>query len=101
MESLRDTVLIKSVFIPHFLYFIFTFLFGYRVHHHNSYAAQFLGFDNGLDGDIPQERVVVVGLSQGQLLTVVYTERGERLRIISARKATKHEQDDYYRQNAS
>jgi uncharacterized DUF497 family protein len=47
-----------------------------------------------------EERVVVVGLSQGQLLTVVYTERGERLRIISARKATKHEQDDYYRQNA-
>ncbi len=47
-----------------------------------------------------EERVVVVGMSQGQLLAVVYTQRGERVRIISARKATKHEQDDYYRQNA-
>ena len=48
-----------------------------------------------------EERVVLVGMSQGQLLTVVYPERGERVRIISARKATKHEQDDYYRQNAT
>ena len=47
-----------------------------------------------------EERVALVGMSQGQLLTVVYTEREERVRIISARKATKHEQDDYYRQNA-
>lgn len=47
-----------------------------------------------------EERVVLVGISQGQLLTVVYTERGNRARIISARKATRHEQDEYYRQNA-
>jgi uncharacterized DUF497 family protein len=47
-----------------------------------------------------EERVVLVGMSQGQLLTVIYTERGVRSRIISARKATRHEQDDYYRQNA-
>jgi hypothetical protein len=40
-------------------------------------------------------------MSQGQLLAVVYTEREDRIRIISARKATKREQDDYYRQNAS
>ena len=42
-----------------------------------------------------EERVILTGVSQGQLLTVVYTERGERIRIISARKATKHEHDDY------
>jgi len=47
-----------------------------------------------------EERVVLVGMSQGQLLTVVYTERNARVRIISARKATRHEQDDYHRQNA-
>lgn len=50
--------------------------------------------------DYGEERVVLVSMSQGQLLTVVYTERDERVRIISARKATRHEQDDYYRQNA-
>jgi hypothetical protein len=32
--------------------------------------------------------------------TVVYTERGESIRIVSARRATKIEHDDYYRQNA-
>jgi len=47
-----------------------------------------------------EERFVLVGMSQGQLLAVVYTEREDRIRIISARKATKREQDDYYRQNA-
>ena len=50
--------------------------------------------------DYGEERAVLVGMSQGQLLTIVYTERGERVRIISARKATRHEQDDYYRKNA-
>jgi uncharacterized DUF497 family protein len=33
------------------------------------------------------------------LLIAVYTERNGRIRIISARRATKHEQDDYYQQN--
>ncbi len=37
---------------------------------------------------------------QGTLLFVAYTERGERVRIIMARRATKHEQDDYYQQNS-
>jgi hypothetical protein len=34
------------------------------------------------------------------ILDVTYTERGERITIISARRAERHEQDDYYRQNA-
>ena len=36
----------------------------------------------------------------GQILTDVYTERGERIRIIPAWRAARHEQDYYYRQNA-
>lgn len=48
-----------------------------------------------------EERVILLGLSGGQILSVVYTERGERLRIISARRATKYEKDHYYRQNAT
>ena len=57
----------------------------------------------GLDTREPygEERTISVGMSQGQLLTVVYTERNDRIRIISARKATKYEQHDYYRQNAT
>jgi len=48
-----------------------------------------------------EERVILLGRVGGQILSIVYTERGERLRIISARRATKHEKDDYYRQNAT
>ena len=43
-----------------------------------------------------EPRHVITGLSHGVLLTVVYAERYERIRIISARKATKHEQRNYY-----
>jgi uncharacterized DUF497 family protein len=31
-----------------------------------------------------------------RLIATIYTERGETVRIISARKATKHEQSTYY-----
>jgi uncharacterized DUF497 family protein len=48
----------------------------------------------GSDGE---QRYITTGQGNGVLLTVVYTERNERIRIISARKATKHEQRDYYR----
>ena len=48
-----------------------------------------------------EERVILLGMSGSQILSVVYTERCERLRIISARRATKHEKDNYYRQNAT
>lgn len=46
-----------------------------------------------------EERVILLGLAQGIVLTVVYTDRGDRIRIISARRATKHEQHIYFRQN--
>jgi uncharacterized protein len=40
------------------------------------------------------------GACEGVILHVIYTKRGERIRIISARRAERHEQDDYYRENA-
>ena len=49
-----------------------------------------------LDAGYGETRMVIIGMAKGRLLTVVYTERGERTRIITARKATKHEQRDYY-----
>ena len=33
---------------------------------------------------------------EGVLVTVVYTERGERIRIVSARKANSNERRKYY-----
>jgi len=48
-----------------------------------------------------EERFVIIGMAEGRvLLFVAYTERDERIRIISARRATRYEQDDYFRQNA-
>ena len=46
-----------------------------------------------------EERVNLIGMCEGILLHVTYTERGERVRIISARRAEKHEQNNYYRAN--
>ncbi len=48
-----------------------------------------------------EERFVIIGVAEGKvLLFVAYTEREERIRIISARRATQYEQDDYFQQNA-
>jgi uncharacterized DUF497 family protein len=49
--------------------------------------------------DYDEERYTIVGMSEGTLLFVAYTLRETRIRLISARRATRHEQDDYYQQN--
>ena len=43
-----------------------------------------------------EERSIITGRAEGGLLTVVYTMRGDRIRIISARKAEKHEHRRYH-----
>ncbi len=54
------------------------------------------GFDED-DADPNEERWKRTGLSARGLLVVVHAERGSRIRIISARRATRHEQDSYNR----
>jgi uncharacterized DUF497 family protein len=49
------------------------------------------------DSDPGEIRSVITGIVNDVVLTVVYAERGERIRMISARRATKHEQREYYR----
>jgi uncharacterized DUF497 family protein len=44
-----------------------------------------------------EDRFLATGMIEGLLFTVVYTERGERIRIISARRANRDEQRRYYR----
>ena len=48
--------------------------------------------------DYGEERWTAIGLCSGRLVDVSYTMRGERIRILSAWKASKNEQDKYYRQ---
>lgn len=42
-----------------------------------------------------EQKFVTFGLLQGRVVAIVHTERDEFTRIISARKATKHEQRIY------
>jgi len=42
-----------------------------------------------------EERLTVFGMVQERLLAVTYTVRGETIRIISARKASRHERRQY------
>ena len=44
-------------------------------------------------------RMILLGLAGGTILLVVYTERDERLRLISARRATRHERKIYNEQS--
>jgi hypothetical protein len=48
-----------------------------------------------------EERINILGRCGSILLHVTYTERGEAIRIISARRAERYEQDRYFRENAS
>jgi uncharacterized DUF497 family protein len=48
------------------------------------------------DHAIDEDRFVIIGVSdQRNLLVVVHTIRGERIRLISARPAIKHERRKY------
>jgi uncharacterized protein len=45
-----------------------------------------------------ERRFMTFGLLQGRVVVVVYTDRGDTVRLISVRKASKYEQRTYYAQ---
>jgi len=47
-----------------------------------------------------ETRFITLGLLKSHVIVVVHTERGERIRIISARKATRYESELYFKQIA-
>lgn len=48
------------------------------------------------DHSVGEQRLLTFGFSQfGHLLAVIHSERGRAIRIISARKATRHERGIY------
>jgi uncharacterized protein len=49
--------------------------------------------------DDPEERFALLGMIDDRLLFVSYTLRGERIRIISARKAEPHERRRYHNES--
>jgi len=46
------------------------------------------------DLEYGERRFIHIGLSGDKVLTIIYTERADRIRIISARRS-KHEEEDY------
>ena len=74
--------------------------------HEVSFEAARLVFDDrgGIDeiedrGEYSEDRFIAIGMVGGRLLTVAYTERNGRIRIISARQAIRREQDSYINHN--
>lgn len=49
--------------------------------------------------DYGEDRFILLGMVDGRLLAVVYTLRGDRVRIISAREAEPHERRHYHEEN--
>ena len=58
----------------------------------DSYTVEFE--DNRYD--YGEDRYIAVGKISEQILTVVYTYRRDKIRLISARQATKYERKLYY-----
>mgnify|MGYP001768391183 CR=1 FL=1 len=50
--------------------------------------------------DYDEMRFITVGLLKRRVIVISHTERNDRIRIISARKATKNEEFAYYQQFA-
>ena len=46
--------------------------------------------------DYDEDRFVAIGLIEERIVTVVFTERGDRIRIISAWKSSNHERRTYH-----
>jgi uncharacterized protein len=68
----------------------FDFYFASRVFESETYVE---AFDDRHSDDEP--RFVVVGVVDGVFITVIYTARISRKRILSARRSTRTERDEY------
>lgn len=60
----------------------------------DEYYIEMYDFEHSID----EERYIAIGMV-GNLLFVVFTERGEHIRLISARPATERERRLYYDQD--
>jgi uncharacterized DUF497 family protein len=81
-----------------------------RITNLDKHSIDFIDVPDMFDGDIltveddrysyGEQRFVTFGLLQGRVIAVVHTDRGESIRIISARKATRNEQRTYFQELA-
>ena len=57
----------------------------------------FVQVEPDLSDDYGEDRHKATGMAGGRLVTTIFTERGSRIRIISARRASTDEQRKYHR----
>lgn len=50
--------------------------------------------------DYGEKRFAILGMVEGYVLYVAYTERTEAFRLFSARRATRYEQEIYFESNS-
>jgi uncharacterized DUF497 family protein len=50
--------------------------------------------------DYGEDRFLTVGLLEGNVVTIAHTESDERIRIISVRRASRNEEENYFREIA-
>lgn len=73
-----------------------------------THGIDFKGIDSVFNGytltiedtrfEYGEQRFLTLGVLNGRVVVIVHTEREETIRIISIRKATKHEQSRYFSQ---
>jgi uncharacterized protein len=49
--------------------------------------------------DYEELRFITLGMLKGIVITIAHTETEEVIRIISARKATRYEEESYFKKN--
>jgi hypothetical protein len=77
-----------------------------RLSNIQKHGIDFLGIDKVFAGqtitilddrtDYGEPRFVTLGLLQGRVVVIAHTETDDVIRIISVRKATKHEESSYF-----
>lgn len=81
-----------------------------RLSNITKHGLDFIGIENVFDSktatilddrfDYGEERFVTFGLLEGRVVAVTHLETDETIRIISVRKATNDEEENYFKQIA-
>jgi uncharacterized DUF497 family protein len=65
------------------------------LHLRRAYSSTRTGWNGSIH--YAEQRWITIGLVDGVEIAVAYTVRGEAIRLISARKAERHEREDYWK----
>ena len=73
-----------------------------------NHGIDFVGIEEVFEGetvtilddrfDYGEQRFVTFGILDGRVVAVAHTETDNRIRVISVRKATKNEEESYYKE---